>query len=275
MNWTLKEANLGDMVRVKSGSIYHYGVFVSEDEIIQFGLAPALRPSVKPCDVEVCSSDVDGFLGGGFLEVAVLDRKETKKRRPVKETVAMARERLGEKGYHILYNNCEHFAYECVMGERYCSQTDLVRSLFKSLPVLDLYTLYLPSELPIGSIGVKDIDEEIAAISDEKQRLVRYLEWKLFEYGAERSLGLKLSKLKLSRDKNGAWSAEPCKLAFLSSEDEGFVAVAVSRAAVALSLGNSEGDGKSVSATLSNSSIVTVLSDTPDKLRIYDNIKLK
>ena len=275
MNWVLKEAASGDMVRVKSGSIYHYGVFISEDEIIQFGLAPALRPSVKPCDVEVCSSDVDGFLGGGFLEVAVLDRKETKKRRPVKETVAMARARLGEKGYHILYNNCEHFAYECVMGERYCSQTDLVRSLFKSLPIVDLYALHLPCDMPLSKTGVKEIDAEIDAIPDEKQKLVRYLEWKLFEYGAERSLGLKLSKLKLARDKNGAWSAEPCKLAFLSSENEGFVAVAVSRAEVALSLGNSESDGKSVSATLSNSSIVTVHSDTPDKLRIYDNIKLK
>ena len=275
MNWTLKEATMGDMVRVKSGSIYHYGVFVSEDEIIQFGLAPALRPSVKPCDVEVCVSDVDGFLGGGFLEVAVLDRKESKKRRSPKETVAMARSRLGEKGYHILYNNCEHFAYECVMGERYCSQTDLVRSLFKSLPILDLYTLYLPTELPLGSIGIKTIDEEIAAIPDEKQRLLRFLEWKLLEYGIERSLGLKLPKLKLSCDADGKWSADSCKFAFLSSESEGLVAVAVSRAEVDLTLGDTGKDDKRISATLSNSSVVTVHSSTPDKLRIYDHIKLK
>ncbi len=275
MTWALKQAALGDMVRVKSGSIYHYGVFVSEDEIIQFGLAPALRPSVKPCDVEVCVSDVDGFLGGGFLEVAVLDRKESKKRRSPKETVAMARSRLGEKGYHILYNNCEHFAYECVMGERYCSQTDLVRSLFKSLPILDLYTLYLPTELAPKSIGIKAIDEEIAAIPDEKQRLMRYLEWKLFEYGAERSLGLKLSKIKLSRDKNGAWSTDSFKFAFAKSEDSGFIAVAVSRAEVDLTLENTVKDDKSVSITLGNSSALTVHSSTPDKLRIYDNIKLK
>ena len=94
MNWVLKEAASGDMVRVKSGSIYHYGVFVSEDEIIQFGLAPALRPSVKPCDVEVCVSDVDGFLGGGFLEVAVLDRKESKKRRSPKGERRFCRQAL-------------------------------------------------------------------------------------------------------------------------------------------------------------------------------------
>ena len=205
----------------------------------------------------------------------MLDKKEAKKRRAPKDTVAMARARLGEKGYHILYNNCEHFAYECVMGERYCSQTDLVRSLFKSLPIVDLYALHLPCDMPLSKTGVKEIDAEIAAIPDEKQKLVRYLEWKLFEYGAERSLGLKLSKLKLLRDKSGAWSAEPCKFAFLSSENESLVAVAVSRAEVALSLGSSDSDGKSVSVTLSNSSVVTIHSNTPDKLRIYDNIKLK
>ena len=275
MKWQLTQPVAGDMIRVKLGSIYHYGVFVSEEEVIQFGLAPSARPTLKDSDIEVCASDIDAFLCGGFLEVAEFDRAEKKKNRRSKDAVAFARENMGKRGYHILYNNCEHFAYECVMGERYCSQTDLVRSLFKSLPVLDLYTLYLPSELPIGSIGVKEIDAEIDAIPDDKQKLVCYLEWKLFEYGAERSLGLKLSKLKLARDKNGAWSAEPCKLAFLSSENEGFVAVAVSRAAVDLSLGNSESDGKSVSVTLGNSSIVTVHSDTPDKLRIYDNIKLK
>ena len=276
MVWSLKEAALGDMVRVKSGSIYHYGVFISEDEIIQFGLAPSLRPDVKPCDVEVCASDVDTFLGGGFLEVAVLDKKESKKRRAPKDTARMARERLGEKGYHILYNNCEHFAYECVMGERYCSQTDTVRALFKSLPIVDLYTLSLPSELPFGKVGLKEIDGEIDAIADEEQKLARYLEWKLLEYGAERSLGLKLSKLKLSRTENGAWSTDSCKFDFLSNAKSGFVAIAVSRADVSLKLGEVPEDTKNArSVSLGGSGSLTVYTATPDKLRIYVNVKLK
>ena len=41
MKWLLTEPRYGDMVRVKSGTVYHYGVYVSDDEVIQFGLAPA------------------------------------------------------------------------------------------------------------------------------------------------------------------------------------------------------------------------------------------
>ena len=80
MKWVLKQAKKGDMVRVKLGMIYHYGVFVSEDEIIQFGLAPLLRQDVKVCDIEVCASDVDVFLAGGFLEVAEFDKAALKER---------------------------------------------------------------------------------------------------------------------------------------------------------------------------------------------------
>ena len=58
MKWTLKTPASGDMVRVKAGSIYHYGVFVSESEIIQFGLAPVARQGLKDTDIEVCCSDV-------------------------------------------------------------------------------------------------------------------------------------------------------------------------------------------------------------------------
>jgi hypothetical protein len=34
MKWQLTQPVAGDMIRVKLGSIYHYGVFVSEDEVI-------------------------------------------------------------------------------------------------------------------------------------------------------------------------------------------------------------------------------------------------
>ena len=133
MKWTLGEPQGGDMVRVKSGTIYHYGIYVSDGEIIQFGLAPAARPTVKDADIEVLATDVDTFLAGQFLEVAEFDRKEKKDNRTPDEVVGVARARLGEKGYHILYNNCEHFAFECVTGKHYSEQVDGVRNVFKSL----------------------------------------------------------------------------------------------------------------------------------------------
>ena len=40
---------------------------------------------------------------------------------------------MGEGGYHILYNNCEHFANECVTGKHYSEQVEGVRELFRTL----------------------------------------------------------------------------------------------------------------------------------------------
>ena len=133
MKWILGEPQSGDMIRVKAGTIHHYGVFVSDSEVIQFGLAPNARPGLKDSDIEVLATDIDTFLAGQFLEVAEFDRKEKKTHPTPEEAVAKARARMGEKGYHILYNNCEHFAYECVSGKHYSEQVDGVREMFKGL----------------------------------------------------------------------------------------------------------------------------------------------
>lgn len=133
MKWILGEPHIGDMIRVRSGSIYHYGVYVSDSEVIQFGLAPAARPTLRDTDIEVLSTDIDTFLSGQFLEVAEFDRKEKKANKTPEEAVSIARARMGERGYHILYNNCEHFAYECVTGKKYSEQVDSVRDLFRGM----------------------------------------------------------------------------------------------------------------------------------------------
>ena len=133
MKWILGEPHSGDMIRVKSGSIYHYGVYVSDSEVIQFGLAPAARPTLKDDEIEVLASDIDVFLAGQFLEVAEFDRKEKKANNSPEEAVRIARSRIGERGYHIIYNNCEHFAYECVTGKKYSEQVDGVREMFRGL----------------------------------------------------------------------------------------------------------------------------------------------
>ena len=169
MNWNLTTPVFGDMVRVKSGNIYHYGIFVSEDEVLQFGLAPAARPLLKDCEVSVCSSTVEEFLCGGFIEVASPDKKERKKRKTPEETVKIAKSRLGEKGYHILYNNCEHFAYECAYGEKYCSQAEEVRKLFRSLPVLDIYLAPLP-EKELGEVSSAERAKVIADCMNARVR---------------------------------------------------------------------------------------------------------
>lgn len=234
MKWELIEPREGDMIRVKSGSIYHYGVYVSDEEIIQFGLAPSARPEIKDSDIEVCVSDIDVFLQGGFLEVCVPDKREERKRVKPAETVKKARSRIGEKGYNILYNNCEHFARECVLGERGCQQADDVRAFFRNIPVVDVYTAEIPEEIRIENILPRERKKEIEACRNERVRREKYCAWKLLEYAMRRTFGLSMKEAKPEKLPCGKWvSAE---LYFSIAHSKGGVAVAVSRGNVGVDL---------------------------------------
>ncbi len=114
------------MVRVRIGSIWHYGVYVSDDEVIQFGRPPR-GGFEKPEDILVVATTMDEFSGGSIVETLEMNRLERLRRIPPKKTVAAARARLGTGGYDILHNNCEHFAYECVLGAKHSEQEEEAR----------------------------------------------------------------------------------------------------------------------------------------------------
>lgn len=125
MQWVEKTPVFGDIIRTKVRFYHHYGIFVSEDEVIQFGLAD--EPMRCAAEIKVLSSDVAAFLQGGDMEVAVPEGAERKKLRPAEEIVSIARQRLGEGGYDILHNNCEHFVNDCAFGEAESTFLDNVR----------------------------------------------------------------------------------------------------------------------------------------------------
>lgn len=233
MKWVIKEPKRGDMIRVALGSIYHFGIFVSEEEVIQFGLAPTARRMVPNNEVEVLASDIDAFLAGGFLEVCEFDRRERKKHRKPEEVVSFARSRLGERGYHILYNNCEHFANECLSGEHISHQTDGTRELFRRMPVVDVYLATIPEKGEMSPIACTLRQGELDGISNENVRREKYYVWKLLEYALERSFGLKSKDLSFQKDGKRYF----CDKAYFSlSHSGGALAVAVSRDKVGVDL---------------------------------------
>lgn len=131
MKWWPNSCNSGDMIRVHIGSIDHYGIFVSEEEVIQFGLPPIAENLMPEDKVEVLVTDIDTFACGNIVEVAELDRKEEKARFPKEKTIELARSRVGDKGYNIIHNNCESFVNECVFGIRKSSQEEKIRTKWK------------------------------------------------------------------------------------------------------------------------------------------------
>ena len=174
MNWEVRSPAFGDIIRVKLSEIYHYGIYVSDAEVIAFGLPPDASRRVADADVAVLATDIDTFRCGRFPEAAVLSIGERLKRFPPRKTVSLARGRIGEKGYHILNNNCEHFVYECVFGVKYCSQTDDVRAAIRQLPIVDIYGLLLPEvTLDAGEAALR----RLSAYAAERSFGARDVAW--------------------------------------------------------------------------------------------------
>lgn len=126
MEWVTDTPKPGDMVRVKVKFYHHYGIFIDEATVVQFGLPD--NSGTEPEDIAVLTTDIPTFLAGGFLETAKLDRRERSLRRNPEETAAYALSKVGTKGYHILNNNCEHFANECLFREARSSFVEDVRA---------------------------------------------------------------------------------------------------------------------------------------------------
>ena len=235
MKWSFSAPTPGDMVRIRFGELYHFGVYVSDDEVIQFGLAPNARSHMKESEVEVISSDVDTFCQGGFLEVAEPDKKEKRKRRSPQEAIAAARSRIGERGYNIIANNCEHFAYECVFGIKFCSQTEAVREYLKSLPMLHVYVCELPrDDIKFSSLYPSERNKEVTSTKNAAVKREKYCVWKLLEYALDRSLGLKIKKAGLEKSENGKWKSSVCEISLSHSANA--MAVAISRKPVGVDI---------------------------------------
>ena len=230
MKWWPEQCVPGDMIRVRVGAVWHYGIFVSDDEVIEFG-PPPLRLSEGKPDFRVMAADIDDFSAGGIVERAVLDREEQKRRLPPEKTVAIARSRVGEGGYDLLHNNCEHFAHACVFGVERSAQEDELRQKWLNRPILDVYLAKIPAGLVPEPVWPPERSDWIDAPSDAQTRRERYAVWKLLERGISRSFGLQMRDLTFTRQR-GKWSCD--RLQFSLSHSGGVAAAAVSNGPVGL-----------------------------------------
>lgn len=125
MEWTCNPPKRAQIIRTKVSFYYHYGIFVDENEVIQFGLPT--DPGKSADQIKVLVSDIYTFLNGGELESAKPTLTERKSMRKGEEIIKIARSRIGEGGYDILHNNCEHFVNDCAFGKSSSRFLDDVR----------------------------------------------------------------------------------------------------------------------------------------------------
>ena len=235
MKWLTKEPAFGDIIRVSfSDTFYHYGIYSSDDEVIQFGLAPTARGDIPDSEIEVLASDINSFLAGGELEVGEPELRDLLQKREAEQIVDYARSKIGSRGYNILYNNCEHFANECYLGRGFCSQADAVREIFRNLPVVDVYVAEIPNSDPDFKLFPPERAEEIASVTNPRVKREKYYAWRLLEYGLERSLGLKIKNMEFTKTSFGKWTSPSCR--FSISHGGNLVAVAISRGEVGVDI---------------------------------------
>ena len=130
MTFTERTPRYGDMIRTKVRFYHHYGIYVSDERVIQFGMPD--NTGTPNEQIHVMTTDIYTFLNGGTLEVGQPNREERKKMRSAKQVVELAEGRLGETGYDILHNNCEHFVNECVFGEHRCGFLEAAREQLRT-----------------------------------------------------------------------------------------------------------------------------------------------
>jgi len=126
--WDVHPLKPGDHIRVKYQNFYHHGLYEGDGMVIHFA-GPDMRQLLEPEVVQVRRDSLDTFSMDRHIEVRCYSLREKLQRRPVEKILSAARKSLGEKGYDILYNNCEHFVNRCVFGKAFSSQIDEMRKM--------------------------------------------------------------------------------------------------------------------------------------------------
>lgn len=125
--WVQKTPQKGDHIRVQrmNGLYAHHGIYVSDEEVIHFTGKDddSILDWSKP---EVIQTDLSYFLKGGILEVKEYTDEEFTDLYSPEQIVTYARACLGDKGYNLIFNNCEHFANVCTLGRFRSRQVEKV-----------------------------------------------------------------------------------------------------------------------------------------------------
>lgn len=236
MKWTVKNCSPADMIRVQLGTVYHYGIYISDDEIIQFGLPPVEFGKVYDEKIEVLSTNKKIFCLGKNIEVAEYDKKEKHLKNRSKKIIANAKNSLGQTGYNLLRNNCKHFSYRCVFDNRLQIPEDVMREQWKNRPRLDVYFSQIPEQVSFENIYPTERNLEITNTTNLEIKKEKYWAWKTLEYAVLRSFAISIEELNPCKLPNGKWISDKCY--FSISHSDGLVAVAVSTDVVEIDIEN-------------------------------------
>lgn len=152
----MSEFFLGDHLSVKRFGYTHHGIYIGNDEVVHFtsdnkssDWFKALR-SGSPDSASIRRTSLDEFANGGDVVYHIYSdfRRTTF---PPLRVIERAKKRLGERGYNLYKNNCEHLTTWCKAGRLFSEQVSKMVQNVKDISKCSLQSLL--SELhPIFSI---------------------------------------------------------------------------------------------------------------------------
>lgn len=106
----------GDHIASRRCGYWHHGIYAGDGRVVHYA---GLSKSGRGGPVEEISLEM--FASG--RELVLLNNSFSSYR--ASEIVVRARSRLGERGYNVLTNNCEHFCSWCLTGHSHSAQVEV------------------------------------------------------------------------------------------------------------------------------------------------------
>ena len=102
-----------DHIYVSRGAYTHHGVDAGDGTVIHF----TGEPGAAKINAAIERTLMDDFLKGGELKIRRYGNRDD-----ADTTMSRAESRLGDSDYHLVVNNCEHFATWCCTGRNSSQQ---------------------------------------------------------------------------------------------------------------------------------------------------------
>lgn len=213
--WVQKMPQKGDHIRVQrmNGLYAHHGIYVSDEEVIHFTGKDddSILDWSKP---EVIQTDLAYFLKGGILEVKEYTDEEFADLYSPEQIVTYARACLGDKGYNLIFNNCEHFANVCTLGRFRSHQVEKVFTKRKENDFMGIWSTikswfggsssgsrtttnynYEPDKVKIAQIEA-EAKIRLAEMETERVELIKQAQMELLRDEAEAKILVEEAKAK-------------------------------------------------------------------------------
>jgi hypothetical protein len=139
-----QEPALGSHLVTRRRGYLHHGIYVGDGRVVHYsGLASGLQRG------PVEEVPMDRFTRGQPVWV----NSHATSNFDAREVIERARSRVGEDGYRLLTNNCEHFCEWCLRGEHRSYQVD---ALLARLRMLHATVRFVAQSFPLfGRVGVR------------------------------------------------------------------------------------------------------------------------